>query len=130
MSTSLWYLTVWVDDLAGALKFWRDCLNLQVDGPKVEPPDNPVHEIAWVKFGKVELGIMGPVFQTGVAPVVESRPSGSLQLIAVKVDKSEIVEIGQRLTANNIAFRGTIDPSNKGNILVTTNGMKVQIWWS
>ncbi len=78
------HLAIVVDDIQGALGFWRDALGLELG--KAERNEGEEVEIAFLPLGESEIELLAPINETsGVAKYLAKRGAG-MHHLCLEVD--------------------------------------------
>jgi methylmalonyl-CoA/ethylmalonyl-CoA epimerase len=92
------HLAILVEDIQGALRFWRDALGLELG--KVENNEREEVEIAFLPLGQGEIELIAPVNETsGVAKYLAKRGAG-MHHLCLEVD--DIAATMRRLSEHGI----------------------------
>lgn len=102
------HLAIVVEDIEGALKFWRDALGLPTS--KIERNEGEEVDIAFLPLDSGEIELLAPTNTTsGVAKYLEKRGAG---LHHVCIEVADIEATMQRLVQHGITLLNDVPKVN------------------
>ncbi len=123
------HVAIAVDDLEGALKFWRDDLGLELDHVETVPSEKV--EVAFIPVGDSEIELVKPTSdETGLAKFIQKRGMG-LHHLCLQVDDIDGMLINLRAKGVRLISEEPVELPGRKMAFIhpgSTNGVLVELY--